>query len=342
MKIAMMAPLWKEVPPTKYGGSELVVSLLTESLVELGHEVTLFACGGSQTRAKLVEILDQPMFDAIGGKFVFDAIEPYDLVAIKRVFAAANKGEFDIIHNHMGMHVPLFSSFTSVPVVTTNHSSVAPDFPVLQQETRQENYVSISNAQRSLAPNLNYVATVYHGIATEQYQLNETPEDYLAYLATMWNEKGVDRAIEIAKRTGSKLVMAGDIRRQEDFDAIKDEIDGVNIQYLGEIDVKQKTALLSNAKALLFPIRWAEAFGLVVPESLACGTPVIAYPEGAMPELIDQNITGRLVSSIDEACRAVNEIGDISRRECRKQAVEKFDRMVMAENYLKVYGGLIK
>lgn len=340
MKIVQLAPLWKPVPPDGYGGSELVVSLLTEALVAAGHEVTLFACGGSQTTGNLQPVIDRPLYDILG-RFDFSAIQPQDLLAISQAYTWAQQHQADIIHNHMGFHTALMGSFSPIPMVTTNHSSIAPDFPDIAQAAKKANFVSISNAQRTVTPYLNYAGTVYHGIDTSRFPYNETPKDYLLFLATMWNEKGVDRAIEIAKRTGLPLIMAGDIRRQSDFEAIQSEIDGEQIRYLGEVDFATKVDLFRNARAYLFPIRWNEAFGLTVAEALACGTPVIAWPNGSLPELVEHGKTGFLVNTIDEAVDAVKQIDTISRATCHQTAVNRFDASVMAANYVTIYQQLL-
>lgn len=342
MRIAILAPLWKTVPPQKYGGTELVASLLADSLVELGHDVTLYACKGSKTKAKLIEVIDRPMYDILGG-FNFSSMQFYDLMEVKMAFDAAKNGDYDIIHNHMSMHIAAFGNISPVPMVTTNHSSIPPDFEPLAKISKDANYISISDSQRLMAPYLNYVQTIYHGIDTAEFEYSLTAGDYLLFLATMSKEKGVDQAIEIAKRTGKKMLMAGDIRSQEYFDnEVKPLIDGDQIKYLGEVDAKQKKDLMKNAEAYIFPIRWSEAFGLTVAESLACGTPVIAYPNGSLPELIDDGKTGFLVNDVDQAVDAVNKIDTISRQECRDQAVNRFDRIVMAKNHAALYEKLIK
>lgn len=341
MRIAMLSPLWKTVPPLKYGGTELVASLLTEELVKLGHEVTLYACEGSKTKAKLIEVIDRPLFDILGG-FKFGAIQFHDLIEVKLAFDAAKKGQFDVIHSHMGLHMAALGNLSPIPMVTTNHSSLPPDFEPLVKIAKDSNYVSISDSQRKMAPYLNYVATVYHGINTTAFKFNPRGGDYLLFLATMCKEKGADRAIEIAKRTGIKMIMAGDIRRKSDFEEIKPHIDGEQIVYLGEVDTQKKNELMQNAKTYVFPIRWSEAFGLTVVESLASGTPVIAYPNGSLPEIIDNGRTGFLVNSIDQAVEAVKNIDSISRKECRRQAIERFNASVMAKNYVKVYEELLK
>lgn len=341
MRIAILAPLWKTVPPQKYGGTELVASLLADGLVKLGHEVTMYACGGSKTNAKLIEVIDRPMYDILGG-FKFDAIQFYDFMEVKMAFDDAKNGKYDIIHNHMGLHMAALGNLSPIPMVTTNHSSLPPDFEPLAILSKDSNYISISDSQRLMAPYLNYIATVYHGINTQEFEFNENSGDYLLFLASMSKEKGVDVAIEIAKKTGMKMLMAGDIKDLKYFESIKHLIDGEQIKYLGEVDANQKKDLMRNAKAYIFPIRWSEAFGLTVVESLASGTPVIAFPNGSLPEIIDDKKTGFLVNNIDQAIDAINNIETISRHECRRQAVDRFDVAVMARNHVTVYENLIK
>ena len=340
MRIAILAPLWKTIPPQKYGGTELVASLLADGLVKLGHEVTLYACAGSKTDAKLVEVISRPMYDILGG-FKFDAIQFYDFMEIKIAFDDAQLGKFDIINNHMGLHMAALSNLSPVPMVTTNHSSVPPDFETLAILSKDSNYISISNAQIKLAPYLNYVDTIYHGIDTNSIDFNPNSGDYLLFLATMSKAKGADIAIEIAKKSGQRMLMAGNISDMEFYESIKDQIDGDQIKYLGEVDLLQKNELMRNAKAYIFPIRWNEAFGLTIIESLAAGTPVIAFSHGSLPEIIQNEKTGFLVDSIDQAVEAISKIDDISREECRRQAVERFDVSIMAANYVKVYESLL-
>jgi glycosyltransferase involved in cell wall biosynthesis len=342
MRIAILAPLWKTVPPQKYGGTELVASLLADSLVDLGHDVTLYACAGSNTKAKLIEVTDRPLYDIIG-EFRFDAMQFYDLVEVRMAFEAAKNGAYDIIHNHMNMHVAAFDIFCPVPMVTTNHSSVPPDFEPLAKLAKNSNYISISNSQREMAPYLNYIETIYHGIDTNKFDFNSDPQDYLLFLATMSEAKGVDRAIEIAKRSGKKMIMAGDIRDKDYFETqVKPHIDAEKIVYIGEVDPIQKNELMRNAKAYVFPIRWSEAFGLTVAESLAAGTPVIAYQNGSLPEIIEDGKTGFLVNSVDKALDAINKIDTISREYCHQQALDRFSAAKMAKNHELLYGRLIK
>lgn len=337
MRIVQLAPLWKSIPPLKYGGTELIVSLLTEELTKQGHQVTLISCGGSKTTGNLIEIIPEPLFEQIG-KFDFGSVQFPEMIAIHEALKMAESGEADIIHNHMGFHAAVFASFSRVPWVTTIHSSLPPDYAPLALAAQAENFVSISQAQRANAPYLNYIDNVYHGIDVAKFEPNyETNDNYLAYFATMREEKGADRAIQIALESNYDLIMAGDIREREDYKRLEPYIDGKKIRYIGELNFEQKNELLKSAKAYLFPIRWNEAFGLSVVESLACGTPVVAWPNGSLPELITDGYNGFLVNSIQEAVSALDNIGEISRRDCRKLAEEKFDIGTMVERYIRVY-----
>lgn len=342
MRIAMLAPLWKRVPPQKYGGTELVVSLLTEELVRQGHDVTLYACGQSKTSGNIVEVIEKPLFDLLG-KFDFSAIQYQDFMEIKLAFDAAKEGRYDIIHNHMGLTMAALSNVAPVPMLTTNHSSLPPDFEPLALLSDDSRFVSISDSQRLMSPYLNYIATVYHGIRTADIAAEYQSGDYLLFLATLSEFKGVDRAIKIALRSGMNMIIAGDIRDPDYFSQnIKPLIDGKQIRYVGEVNEHYKNELMKHAKAYIFPVRWNEAFGLTIVEALASGTPVIAYPNGSLPELIDEGKTGFLVNSIDEAVTAVGKIDMISRKECRHQAVKRFDVSVMTANYLKIYEKMIQ
>jgi glycosyltransferase involved in cell wall biosynthesis len=341
MRIALLAPLWKKVPPTKYGGTELVVANLADGLVRLGQDVTVFACGGSKSKATIVEVIDRPLYDMMGG-FRFDSVSYCDLASLKIAFDAARDGRFDIINNHMNMSLAPFGTYCPVPMVSTNHSSVAPDNKQLSELSGQSMYISISEAQRKLAPQLNYVATIYHGIQTDRFDYDTSPHGgYLLFLATMSREKGADLAIEIAHRANMRLIMAGNVTDRAFFESLKPQIDKDHVIFVGEVGHAEKNKLMREAYAYLLPMRWQEAFGLTMVESLASGTPVIAFNKGAVPELIDNGKTGYIVSSVEQAVEAVKKIPEISRAECRHQAVTRFDVMRMAKDYLKLYHQLI-
>lgn len=345
MRIAELAPLWKTVPPQRYGGSELVVSNLTEALVAQGHDVTLFACGGSTTKAKFVPVIEKPMYDLTGG-FFWNAVPPYDFLLYDELFKRLD--EFDVIHNHLSFPPLVFSRLLKQPMFTTLHSSLPPDFQYLADRFKDNNFVAISNAQRTLAPHLNYVETIYHGIdtasyvqASAQYSAEHTsPRDYFLFLGTLSKNKGVDMVVRAAKATGQKLILAGEIR-EVDRPFLDQEvmpyIDGEQIKFLGEVDLAGKQKLFAGAKAFLFPIRWMEAFGLVVAEALAAGTPVIAFRNGSLPELLDDGVTGYLVDSEDEFQARMQQIDQIDRSACQRIAQERFDMAVMAEHYSQLF-----
>ncbi len=344
MRIALLAPLWKKVPPEKYGGSELVVANLAKGLTELGHEVTTFACGGSEVEGELVSVIPQPMYELVGG-FNWSGIQPYEFLSYFEL--GKRLKDFDIVHNHMGFHPIALAPYLSIPMVTTLHSSLPPDFSYLAEAFKEYPFVSISDAQRKLSPHINYVATVLHGIDTQSFKPNiESRDDmHFVFLGTLSKNKGIDIAVKSAKELKAKLTIAGEIR-DEDKPFLEKEvfplIDEKNIRFIGEIGHKEKAELLTNATALLFPSRWNEAFGLVMIESLACGTPVIALNNGAVSEVIKDGKTGFVIDDELKFGEAMKGIGEISRETCRAEAEKKFDISVMAKNYEKAYKSLIE
>lgn len=343
MRIALLAPLWKTVPPQKYGGSELIVANLAKGLVDLGHEVSTFACGGSEVAGELIPIISKPMYDIVGG-FDWNGIKQYEFLS----FFELGKGikDFDIVHNHMGFHPIALAPLLPIPMVTTLHSSLSPDFPELAESFKDYPFVSISEAQRKLAPELNYVETVYHGIDVKnfQYRINGDGNGFV-FVGTLSKNKGIDIAVKAAHKLGVKLTIAGEVRG-EDKEFLDKEvfpnIDGEKIKFIGEVGHEEKNKLFSEADGVLFPSRWNEAFGLVMIEALASGTPVIALDNGAVSEVLKEGKTGFIVKDeilFDEAMRKVDQI---SREDCRKDAEENFDILSMAKNYEKVFNSLIK
>ncbi len=336
MRIAILAPLWKPVPPKGYGGTELIVHNITEELVIRGYDVTLFASGDSKTSAKLFPIVEKNLYEILGG---FDWKElSYDIVQSETV--AKHAGEFDIIHNHNGF-VPLaFTSFIKTPIVTTLHSSLPPQPKLLAEKFKDRNFVSISYAQRQLAPYLNYVDTVYHGIDVKKYSFSEKPGEYLLFMATFSPYKGPDIAVKIAKETKIPIVLAGEVRAEfKDFfeQKVKAFEDGENVIVKGELTHEEKVELLKGACALLMPIRWTEAFGLVMIEAMACGTPVIGFKKGSLPEIVLDGRTGFLAETVEEMIEAVGKIKNISRKECRAHVEKNFTVEVMVDGYEKLY-----
>lgn len=338
MRIAQLASIWKTIPPVKYGGSELVVSNLTEELIAQGNDVTLFACRGSKTSGKLVEVIEKPMYDLAGG-FSWTAIQPYEFLSFDELFKRLN--EFDVIHNHMGFHPLVFSRLINIPIITTLHSSVEPDFPYLAKRFGNNLFVSISNAQRKLAPYLNYISTIYHGIETSKFSPDYTKDkDYFFFIGSLSKNKGIDLAIKACYELNKKLIIAGETSESEK-DFLEKEVfpfvDGDKIRFISEVDHREKVELYKGAKALLFPIRWNEAFGLAMPESLACGTPVIAYNNGAISEVIANGESGFVVDNFDDFKNSIQMIDRISRERCREIAEERFDIKVMAQNYINLF-----
>lgn len=340
MKIAQIAPLWESVPPPAYGGTELVVGLLTDELVRRGHEVTLFASGDSVTLAKLESVHPRALR-------LDNAIEEYaiyEMLNISRVYERAD--EFDIIHSHVGCAALPYVKLVKTPTVHTLHGIFTRDNEKLFTHARQQPYVSISNSQRESRLNLNCVATVYNGIDPNRYVFHPSPDNppYLAFLGRISPEKGPHLAIEIAKRTGWHLKMAGKVDPvdREYFESqIKPHIDGTQIEYLGEANQEQKSIIMGGAVATLFPITWREPFGLVIIESMICGTPVIAMNIGSVPEIVAPGKTGFICNTVDECIAALDKIPNISRDRCHNYVLENFTAKRMADGYETVYRQLV-
>lgn len=342
MRIAQVAPLYESVPPSLYGGTERVVSFLTEELVKRGHDVTLFASGDSVTSGRLVPCTPRALR-------LSQCVDPFAHHILMLECIARQMATFDVIHFHVDyLHYPV-SRRHSTPHVTTLHGRLdLPDLQPLYREFDDVPLVSISDAQRAPLPWVNWLATIHHGLPGELHEFREKAGNYLAFLGRISPEKRVDRAIEIARRAGMPLKIAAKVDRQdlEYFQAeIQQLLDDPLVEYLGEVGGPGKDELLGNATALLFPIEWPEPFGLVMIEAMACGTPVIAYPRGSVPEVIDDGLTGFIVNSIEEAVEAVKRIPTISRMECRQTFERRFSVARMTDRYVEVYervaGGLL-
>lgn len=341
MRIAQVAPLWERVPPPAYGGIELVVGLLTDELVRRGHEVTLFASGDSITLAKLESVHPQAM--RLDPKIKEYGV--YEMLQLSKVYERAQ--EFDVIHSHMGCAALPYANFVKTPTVHTLHGIFTPDNEKLFAYARRQPFVSISNSQREDRLELNCLATVYNGIDPAIYDFKPQPQDppYLAFLGRLSPEKGPHLAIEIAKRAGWQLKLAGKVDVVDrDYYAEKIEplIDGEQIQYLGEANHEQKCKLMSNAVATLFPITWREPFGLVMIESMATGTPVIAMRMGSTPEIVADGRTGFLCDSVEECVAALDRIGEIDRQACRDHVMANFSVQRMVDGYEAVYHQLLE
>src|SRR4030066_1635961 len=322
MKIAVLSTVAWRTPPRKYGPWEQVASNITEGLVENGIDVTLFATGDSITKGKLEYICERPYSeDAEADPKVWECLH------ISNLMEQADK--FDLIHNNFDFLPLTYSHLIRTPMVTTIHGfSSQKILSVYKKYNSTSHYVSISNSDRS--PELDYTATVYNGINTEEFTFHSEPKDYLLFFGRIHPEKGTSESIQIAKQSGRKLIISGLIQHQEYFDnKIKPFINDDDIVYVGNAQPGERDKLLGEAYALLHPISFKEPFGLSVAESMMCGTPVIAYNLGSMPELIYHGKTGFLVNSIDEGIEAVGNIKSIDRKYCREYAASKFSRQKM-------------
>ena len=335
MKIAQVAPLYESVPPRAYGGTERVVSYLTEALVQMGHEVTLFASGDSVTSANLVSVLPRALR--------LDPGKPDPLVwhTIMMETVLKRAHSFDIIHFHTDVLQLSLVGHCKTPALSTAHGRLdIPELKPLFSCFPDHPMVSISSNQRAPLPWLNWRATVHHGLPLGLYSLHETPQDYFAFLGRISPEKRADRAIEIAKACGKPLRMAAkvDAADKDYFEStIRSLLDDPLVAFEGEIGDDAKDDFIGNALALLMPIDWPEPFGLVMIEAMACGTPVIAYRSGSVPEIIDEGVTGFIVENQEQAIAAARSIGRIDRRRCRRVFEQRFAARVMAQRYLEVY-----
>jgi glycosyltransferase involved in cell wall biosynthesis len=337
MRIAQIAPLAESVPPRLYGGTERIVSHLTEELVRQGHDVTLFASGDSLTAARLVPCVERALRL---NPSVRDPI-PHHMVMLNKVAERAD--EFDVLHFHIDvLHFPLIRDFAHRTVTTLHGRLDLPDLKPFYSSFSDIPLVSISDHQRRPMPPVNWVATVHHGLPRDLLPLTPKPAGgYLAFLGRISPEKRPDRAIEIASRTGMPLRIAAKVDKA-DLAYWKEVIEPLvatrpNVEFIGEINEHQKAAFLGNARALLFPIDWPEPFGLVMIEAMACGTPVIAFNCGSVPEIIDNGVSGFIVGSIDEAVAAVRRVGDLDRSLVRATFERRFTAERMACDYLDVY-----
>jgi glycosyltransferase involved in cell wall biosynthesis len=338
LRVAILAPIAWRVPPRHYGPWERVVSVLTEGLVARGVDVTLFATADSQTRARLVAVAprgyaEDPAVDA----------KVYECLHIAAAFEQAARGEFDILHNHFDFLPLSYSRLVSTPLVTTIHGfSSERIVPVYRKYNERVDLVAISAADRH--PDLAYAATIHHGIPLGEFTERTDAGDYLLFFGRIHPEKGAREAIQVAQRTGHSLVLAGIIQDADYFRAeVEPFVDGERIRYVGSVGPQQRDALLGGARALLHLISFDEPFGLSVVESMATGTPVIAYRRGSMEELIADGISGLLVGAgdLDGAVRAVERVSQLDRRATRRHAEQHFSAERMVDDYLKLYGQVV-
>lgn len=334
LRIAQIAPLVESVPPKFYGGTERVVSYLTEALLKLGHEVTLFASGDSITNARLVSVTPTSLrfsncVDQMAGS----------VLQLQEVMDRAH--EFDLLHFHTDYsHFPV-TRFCHTKILTTLHGRLdIPELKPLYKKFNDAPVVSISDSQRRPLPMANWIDTVYHGVPAELYEYGKGEGDYVVFLGRFSPEKRADRAIEIARRANIKIKVAAKVDKADEryFEKeIRHLLDQPHVEYLQEVGEAEKGPLLANAKALLFPIDWPEPFGMVLIEAMACGTPIIAYNHGSVPEIVEHGKTGFIVNSIEKAAEALQHIHLIDRSICRATFEKKFSDLVMAENYVRLY-----
>lgn len=334
MKIAILSPIAWRTPPEKYGPWEQVASNIAEGLIEKRIDVTLFATGNSITKGRLEYISE----DAYGENPDMDP-KVWECLHIANVMEQADK--FDLIHNHFDFLPLTYSGLIKTPMVTTIHGFSSPKIaPVYKKYNRNNFYVSVSNSDRS--PELEYVATVYNGINTNEFTFRKASKDYLLFFGRIHPEKGASESIRIAKQSGRKLIISGLIQHRDYFDSkVKPFINDDDIVYAGNSGPGERDTLLGEAYALLHPISFKEPFGLSVAEAMMCGTPVIAFNIGSMPELISNGKTGFLVNTIEEAVEAVGDIKSIDRKHCREWAFSKFSREKMIDGYLDVYNKVL-
>jgi glycosyltransferase involved in cell wall biosynthesis len=339
MRIAQVAPLYESVPPRCYGGTERVVSYLTEELIRQGHEVTLFASGDSQTKARLCAPCSRSLRQDETCK------EPiaYHVLMLERVYQEASN--FDLVHFHAD-YLPLpLARRLSAPCVHTMHGRLDnPELTPLFQEFREAPLVSISHAQRAPLTWANWMGTVYHGLPRNLYTYNDTAGDYVVFLGRVSVEKQVHIAIEMARKAGVRLKIAAKVdRRDQGYyeEMVRPLLKAPGVDFLGEIGGRDKDRLLGGARALLLPIDWPEPFGLVMIEALACGTPVIAYRRGSVPEILDDGTTGYIVDNVDDGARAIRAVNRLNRRHCRRAFEQRFSVGRMTSDYLALYQQLV-
>ena len=340
MRIAQIAPLAESVPPKLYGGTERVVAWLIDELVELGHDVTLFASGDSKTRAKLVPVWPYAF------RLSRQRTDPVAVQAVLLETMAARAKEFDVIHCHIDwLALPLLIR-SGVPFLTTMHGRLdIAGLPDVVRHFPEAPFVSISNNQRLPLPGAHWLGTVYHGLPSHSLHPRFEPGSYLAFLGRLTKEKGPEEAMRIARDAGIPLRIAAKVPKGERGyfkEQLEPKIDGREVQLTGEVNDKTKEEFLANAAGLLFPIDWPEPFGLVMIEAMACGTPVIAYRHGSVPEVIDEGVTGFVVDSEEEAVRAVRRLGEIDRRQVRACFERRFTARRMASEYVALYEDLVR
>ena len=337
MRIAQLSPPWIGVPPEGYGGIEWIVSLLAEGLVKAGHDVTVYAPDNSKTAAKLRS--------PAGGEHRSEMGDTYpDLVHALDCYLSCD--DFDIIHDHSGIIGPAIGGFSDTPVLHTLHGPFTEEAKRLYSMLSGRIWFnSISDYQASRCPELSYVGTIYNAIDIDAYRYQEVKDDYLLFLGRFSPLKGAHTAVQVAKKLGCKLLMAGKIDNEEEhayFDQKVEPYLGGGIEYLGEVSAETKVDLLAGARALLFPIEWAEPFGLVMPEAFVSGTPVIAFSDGSVPEIVRDGVNGYIVEDAEGMLEAIGRVASIDPKVCRRDAVERFSVERMVGDYVSAYDRIVE
>ncbi len=333
MKVAILSPIAWRTPPRHYGPWERVVSLITEGLIKKKIDVTLYATGDSITKAKLRSICKTPYEESDINPKVWECLH------ISEIMEQAD--EYDIIHNNFDFLPLTYSRLIKTPIVTTIHGFSSPEIlPVYKKYNKTTSYVSISNADRS--SELDYIRTIYHGIDMDNFILNENPGDYLLYFGRIHPDKGTWEAIKVAKKAKMKLIIAGIVQDKAYYEEYVEPYLNNDITYIGSIAPRERNQILRNAFALLHPINFDEPFGLSIIESMACGTPVLAFRRGSMPEIIQDGKNGFVVSEIEEMVVKLKDIESISRKSCRETVEKKFSQERMVKEYIEVYREIIK
>ncbi len=335
MRIAVIAPVWIPVPPDGYGGIERVLKLLVDELVRRGEEVTLFAAGPCRTLARQVISLEEAPTSHMG-ETLFDAYH------VGQAFRTVAAGPYDLVHDHSGFLGPAFAALIPQPVVHTLHGPFTADTRLFYRAFKDDcYYVAISRRQRDCCPELNYVGVVPNAVDVEEHHLSTEKEDYLVCVSRICEAKGTEHAVRLAREAGRRIVLAGKIdpgRDREYYERrVRPLLDGENAVYLGEVSQEEKVRLISRAAAFLFPIQWEEPFGLVMAESLACGTPVLATRWGAVPEVVEHGVTGFLADTPEGLLPYIDRIHEIDPLTCRRVAEERFSPRAMAQAYLEIY-----
>jgi len=345
MKVAMILPPWFKVPPEGYGGIEVLVSLLSDGLIQKGHSVTLYSIAPSKTKADLFKIYDDEMksyLDKLPSNFL-NVLSTHTLIS----YIEISEGNFDIIHDHTWKEGLLCAKFLNIPVVHTLHSQIDEEnkrFYGIFINYKSENiyFVTISNFQRRCLPGLNYAGNVYNGILFDKYPYSEEKDNFFFYMGRFNAEKSPHLACEVAKKLGLKLILAGKVQEEAErnyFDKYVKPYLGRDIKYIGEVGhwSKEKMELFSRGKGYLYPIQWDEPFGITMIEAMACGTPVLTFRRGSAPEVVEHGVTGFVVKSMDEFIESVNHLDEIEPGKCRERVKRIFTDQIMVNNYERIY-----